>query len=237
MAARLGAGQVSRRRIISGKALQLAARSIPMVGGCRTRVMTAAIRPFGVALLACTLGSASAQIVPKQIELGDFGKCLFKQAPRESTKLLRTELDSLQERDLARTLARGHGSCIRGPVLSGRSGAIRGAVAQAALFANTALLDTLARHPTAAPLRPPMADGRRFLIEYAQCLVAADPPHTAAFLRTPYSSDAEQGAFLDYGETLKACMPLGEQYRVDIPDIRNQIAAIAWQTATASVAS
>jgi len=193
---------------------------------------------FAVLLVAWDSPPASAQVlVPKQTQIGDFGACLFKQAPRESTKLLRTVLDSPQEREAAKTLANGHTSCIRGRVISARSGAIRGAVAQAAFVRDPTLLEALTRRAGATPTRPPAADGRRFLIEYARCLVAADPQHTAAFLRTPYGSDAERNGFLAFGDTLKACMPLGEQYHVDIPDIRNQIAAIAWQTASDPKAS
>ena len=202
----------------------------------RASSIPGAMRLASAVLLAASVcQAASAQIVPKQVQLGDFGSCLLRQAPRESAKLLRTPLDSPEERELVRTIALGHESCVRGAILSGRTGAIRGAIAQAALMGNPSLLDTLARSPSTAPVRPPMADGRRFLIEYAQCLVATDPRHTAAFLRTPYSSDAERDAFLDYGETLKSCMPIGERYDVSIPDIRNQVAAIAWQTASSEL--
>jgi hypothetical protein len=184
-------------------------------------------------VVACGSFPAPAQtLVPKQIELGDFGACLFKQAPRESTELLRSELASPKERTLAKRLAEDHVSCIHGRGISGYSGAIRGAVAQAALLRDRTLLDALARRATAPAIRPPRARGRQFLIAYAQCLIAADPQHTVAFLETPYSSDAERSGFLAYGNALTSCMPFGEQFHVDIPDLRNQVAAIAWQTAS-----
>ena len=165
-----------------------------------------------VLVVACGSFPAAAQtLVPKQIELGDFGACLFKQAPRESTELLRSELASPEERTLAKRLAEDHVSCIHGRGISGYSGAIRGAVAQAALLRDRTLLDALARRAAAPAMRPPRARGRQFLIAYAQCLIAAD---------------------LAYGNALTSCMPFGEQFHVDIPDLRNQVAAIAWQTAS-----
>lgn len=194
--------------------------------------MMAFVSVLAVAVAQSSIVPADAQtLISKQVELGDFGACLLKQARGQSTKLLGTTLGSSEERELAITLARGHNACIRGRVLTGQTGAIRGAVAQAVLFRDPVLLDRLAARPTAPAIRPEKADGRRFLIAYATCLTTAEPGKTAAFLHSGYGTAEERTGFLAYGDTLKACMPVGQEYQVDIPDLRNQIAAIAYQLA------
>ena len=188
-----------------------------------------------VLLLAALLGANSAVaadradgLISKEVELGDFGTCVARVAPAQSKRLLHTPLASPQERDAANILARGHASCIHRAVLTGRTGAIRGVVAQAMLSRDAALLDRIAARPAAAPVRPEAAKGREFLIRYGQCLLDADPAHTAALLRTGYDTPEERSAFLAYGDTLKSCMAIGVQYNVDIADMRNQIAALAY---------
>jgi len=185
-------------------------------------------------IIAGIIGSAAvapavyAQLQPKQQQLGDFGTCLVHNAPSASAKLAHLPLESRAERDAAGTLANAQRGCVRGAVLSGRVGAIRGAVAQALLDQQPALLDRLATMPDAAPVRASNAEGRAFVINYATCLIDASPAHTAALLRTPLASPEQRAAMLAYGDALKACMAEGAEYRLDIPDLRNHIASIAY---------
>jgi len=200
------------------------------------RVLTLASMVAIAAAQFSAMPTVAQTLISKQVQLGDFGTCLLKQAPVQSAKLLRTALGSAEENKQAGMLARGHNVCVHGLVLTGKTGAIRGAVAQAALFQDSALLDTLAARPATTAMRPGRADGRQFLIAYATCLVGADPGKTASFLRTAYGTAEERAGFVAYGDTLKACMPLGQEYQADIPDLRNQIAAIAYQVADPSEA-
>jgi len=190
-----------------------------------------------LAALSALATQADAQaIVPKQVQIDDFASCLLRQAPRDSVKLLHSQLDSQEERSEAQMLAVGHSACIHGRVLSARTGQIRGGLAQAFLLRDPGLLDALAARPASAIVRPPFADGRAFVIEYAQCLVGARPAQTAAFLRTAFHSETERTAFLAYDGALSACMPFGAQYDVNIPDVRNQIAAISYLAVAAAPA-
>ncbi len=117
---------------------------------------------------------ASAQLVPKQIVLDAFGQCLVKQSPRLAARLLETPFSTKAEHDQAMTLAKANDACLRGrPVLSMQVGAIRGAVAEYALVSDEKLLDAARALPAAAPERPPIADGRAFVIAYATCIAHA----------------------------------------------------------------
>ncbi|OQW48720.1 MAG: hypothetical protein A4S16_06200 [Proteobacteria bacterium SG_bin6] len=145
-----------------------------------------------------------------------------------SAKLARTPLGTPAEREAALTLSRAHNGCVRGAVLSGQVGAIRGSVAQALLMRQAAMLDTLAARPDAPAQRPANAEGRALVIAYATCLLNAAPARTAALLRTPVASAEERPALLAYGEALKQCTPEGIGYRIDLPDLRNHLASIAY---------
>lgn len=172
--------------------------------------------------------SAPAQVIPKAQQLGDFGVCLVRQGPKLSEKLARTPLASPQERQAVLTLTNAHSNCVKGVVLSGKVGAIRGAVAQALLDRDAKLLDTLAARPDAPAVRPAKAEGRALVITYATCLLDAAPARTAAFLRTKVAGADQRPAMLAYDEVLKQCTPEGIEYRLDLPDLRNHLAAIAY---------
>lgn len=182
------------------------------------------------AAMAILAGIAPAQTVLKQSALDDFGACLVKQAPAKSEHLMRTPLDSPEERAIATSLALAHEPCLHGRRgLSGRVGEVRGAVVQALFAEHPALLAQLATRAPAAPVRPAPGQGRAFLIAYAGCLEAAAPKETAGLLQTPIQSSDEHRAFLAYGDKLSACMPYGLKYQVNYTDMRNQIAAIAYR--------
>ncbi len=186
-------------------------------------------------ILALIVGSpavAAPKIVTKQAQLTDLGACLVRLAPDRSTALLRTPIATVEERNAAQLLLNANRGCVRGAVLSGRTGAVRGAVAEAVLMREPALLDAFAARPDAAPKRPPVADGRAFVIAYSACLTGARPKQTVAFLRTPIQTPEERTAFQGYGDTLMACMPEGLRYTIDITDVRNHVAALTYARAT-----
>ncbi|MEI9852946.1 MAG: hypothetical protein WDN24_21180 [Sphingomonas sp.] len=156
--------------------------------------------------------------MPKQIVLDAFGQCLVKQSPRLAARLLETPFSTKAEHDQAMTLAKANDACLRGrPVLSMQVGAIRGAVAEYALVSDEKLLDAARALPAAAPERPPIADGRAFVIAYATCIAHADPAHTVALIETPVASAEERSAFIGYGDTLKACMRWARNIRPTSP--------------------
>lgn len=191
--------------------------------------MKAAVTALILTMLA-PAAAAAQTFVPKKIVLDDFGACIVRQAPKLSVKLMATPLGSVEERNLAETLAKANNQCIRGRAyLSGRVGALRGSVAEALFARDQHLLLALSNKGKALAKRAPEAQGRAFAIGYATCLEAADPRATAGFLLTVPTTDDERKAFLAYGDSLKDCMPTGQAYKVDITDIRNQVAAIAYR--------
>lgn len=188
---------------------------------------------FGLAIAAgLSSGHAHAQkLVAKQIVLQEFGDCLVKNAPAKSQRLLLTELGSPEERKIAVEITMAGSNCLRGrPVLSMMAGSIRGAIAEAHLRRAPGLLARAATLTPAAPVRPAQSDGRTFVIAYTGCLAKSAPQQSAALLQTPLASPDERAAFLKYGDTLSACMPLDQRYRIDITDLRNHIAAIVYRT-------
>ncbi|RDE05341.1 hypothetical protein DVW87_08730 [Sphingomonas aracearum] len=184
---------------------------------------------------ACLASAGGAQtLVSKQAQLSQLGTCLVSQAPALSNKLLRAPFGAPGERDAATTLVRGHRHCIRGYSVSGHTGEIRGAVAEAMFLRQPGLLDTLATRASVPAVRPAEKAGRAFLVGYAKCLVAARPKETVAFLRSPVQTVGEKQAFLGFGDGLKTCMPEGAEYKVDITDLRNHIAAVAYMAVALS---
>ena len=191
-----------------------------------------------IALLAVAASSlwagaddVSAQsLVPKQVVLQEYGACMVRQAPGRSKALLATELGTKDEAELGRQVAMAVAPCLKGRWgLSMQTGAIRGAAAEAMFARDPQLLDRLAALPPAPAQRPAVADGRAFVIAYSSCLEQASPSATATLLRTAITSEQERAAFLGYGDVLKDCMPVGQRYSVNITDIRNHVAAIAYR--------
>lgn len=241
-----GAASVSPLRHYALKTLQYSVNTMragspsPATPSLLDHEQRRSVRTNATTVIRCLLGSAvavgaalgasqaPAQLMPKAQQLGDFGGCLVRQGPKLAEKVARAPFDTPQERDAVLTLTRAHNSCVKGAVLSGRVGAIRGAVAQALLARQPALLDTLAAGADAPARRPAPATGRALVIAYATCLIDAAPARTAALLRTPVASAEERPTLLAYGETLKQCTPDGIEYRVDLPDLRNHLASIAY---------
>lgn len=176
--------------------------------------------------------TAQAQkLVAKQIVLQEFGDCLVKDAPAKSQRLLMTELGSPEELKLAMEITKAGSNCLRGrPVLTMHVGAIRGAIAESHLRRAPVLLERATALTPLVPVRPAQSDGRAFVIAYTGCLTRSAPQQSASLLQTPLASPDERAAFLKYGDTLSACMPLEQRYKIDITDLRNHIAAIVYRT-------
>lgn len=170
------------------------------------------------------------KLVAKQIVLQEFADCLVKNAPGKSHRLLLTELGSTEEQKVAVEISMAGSACLRGrPGLTMQVGPIRGAIAEAHLRRAPALLARGSTLAPIAPVRPAKADGRAFVIAYAGCLTTSAPQQSVALLQTPLAGPDEHAAFLKYGDTLSACMPLDQRYTIDITDLRNHIAAIMYR--------
>lgn len=184
--------------------------------------------------LALAAPAPAQALVPKDVVLRRFGACLLKQAPDRAHRLLTSELGSAVEKALLDEIlsARGEG-CIDRAVLSMGYGQIRGAMAQAAFEREPAKLAAAEALTARAVARPEAAEGRAFVINYAQCLVAAKPAAAVTLIRSDIASKAESAAFFGFDDTLKDCMPIGVEYRVNISDVRSHVAAVLYKEAAA----
>ena len=162
----------------------------------------------------------------KQATLADFADCAVAQAPERTAELLATTPNTREEGQVLRKFV-GLDSCTRGRAfVSARSGEMRGALAEAALLRDAARLAALAARVGATPSRisETAAGTRPFVIAYGQCIAGAAPSQSVALIATPHGSDDEKRAMLAIGEPLKACMPEGVAYSLNIRDVRNHVA-------------
>lgn len=153
--------------------------------------------------------------------------CLQKQASKDTERFLSTSLISPEEYQRGVKLLEKHRSCL-GQVRSITMPIprLRGALAQRRLLNQTTLLDTFASRSPQKMNRVPAVEGRPFLVLYATCLTMSQPAWAAALLRTPTRSAAEKRQFAQFGSTLNDCMPVDRSYNVDIPALRDEMAAV-----------
>jgi threonine dehydrogenase-like Zn-dependent dehydrogenase len=170
-----------------------------------------------------TRSAAAQQLVPKQKVINDFAACIWRQAPDKARAALGTAVDTSAERTALRSVAQ-FGACSHAPYLSGRSGELRGALAENAIHADQgrrARLDALGPVPA---VRVPVARGRAFVASFSGCIAAADPAGSLALLGTAVGSPEETVAMRAMATALSGCMPEGAKYSVDVRDVRNHIA-------------
>lgn len=169
---------------------------------------------------------APAGLENKQATLADFADCVIAQAPERTAELLATQ-PGTREEGLALRKFTGLESCTRGrSFVSARTGEMRGALAEAALKRDAAKLASLTKRAGRAPARiaERAAGTRPFVIAYGQCLAGAAPAQAVSLIATPHGSDDEKRAMMAIGEPLKACMPEGVAYSLNIRDVRNHVA-------------
>lgn len=162
----------------------------------------------------------------KQATLADFADCVINQAPKQSANLFATAPGSLEEGAAVRKFG-NLDNCTRGRAfVSGRTGEFRGALAEVALKRDAARLAALSSRDAVPPVRiaERMIGTRKFVIAYGQCLALAAPAEAVKLIATDYGSYAEKSALLFIGEPLKACMPEGVAYPINIRDVRNHVA-------------
>lgn len=176
-------------------------------------------------------GRTSAQGAPagyenKQATLADFADCVVAQAPERVSNFMATTPNSPEETKNARGFA-SLSSCTRGRAfVSARTGEMRGALAEVLLKREAAKLSALAARSAAVPARiaERAAGTRPFVIAYGQCIAAAAPAQAVSLIATPHGSDDEKRAVMAMGEPLRACMPEGVAYSLNIRDVRNHVA-------------
>lgn len=162
----------------------------------------------------------------KQAVLADFADCAVGQVPDRVTTFLATAPNTREEGQALRRFAKLE-ACTRGRAfVSARTGEMRGAIAEAALKRDAARLSALAARSAEAPARitERAAGTRPFVIAYASCIARAAPNAAVNLIHTGYASDAEKVAIMSIGEPLKACMPEGVAYQLNIRDVRNHVA-------------
>lgn len=163
----------------------------------------------------------------RSLSIEPIATCLHKEAAKDTDRFLSTSLMSKEEFERGTKLLEKHRSCM-GRVMSIAMPVpvLRGALAQRRLLAQQSTLDTFAGQ-TARPMgRVPVAEGRPFIVAYATCLAVSQPGWTAAFLRTPSRSPGEKRQFMQFGDALKNCMPVDRSYNVDMPALRDEMAAV-----------
>lgn len=164
-------------------------------------------------------------LVPKQQVINDFAACVVTQGRDQALGVMATEPNSKDEHDRLAALARSMDRCTRGRAfISGKEGEFRGALAEAFVQTDSGRKDRIRSAPATAPSRAALVEGRAFVVGYGRCIAQANPGQSLLLLETPHGTPAEQEAVLAMGETLKACMPEGAQYRLNIRDLRNHIA-------------
>lgn len=163
---------------------------------------------------------------PKQATLADFADCAIGQAPDRVRAFLATAPNTREEGLAVRSFGKME-SCTRGRAfVSARTGEIRGALAEVTLKRDQARLQAIAARPAEPPARiaERAAGSRSFVIAYASCIARAAPSAAVKLIQADYASDAEKAAIVAIGEPLKACMPDGVAYQLNIRDVRNHVA-------------
>jgi hypothetical protein len=162
----------------------------------------------------------------KQATLADFADCAATQVPDRVAAFLGTVPHSRDETAKLQAFGKLE-ACTRGRMfVSARTGEMRGALAEVMLKRDAAKLSALAARPAVAAARiaERAAGTRPFVIAYGQCLAGAAPAEAVALVGTAHGSDDEKRAIVAMGEPLKACMPEGVAYQLNIRDVRNHIA-------------
>jgi hypothetical protein len=140
-----------------------------------------------------------------------------------------TANDIRVERDTARRMAESRSGCVRRhfayiPMMTGQ---FRGTVAEALIEGDAAALARLRALPSRPPVRAEAARGRAFVAAYARCIADADPARAVHLLELPHDAPAaaQRDRFLEYGDLLNDCMPMGFAFTIEPFDVRNHIAA------------
>lgn len=194
--------------------------------------------PFAAVAVAgpCLAASgATGTTTNKQAVLAAFAQCVLKQAPENARLLLATDIDSKEEEKLAKKLLSNQNYCTDGrDIISMRTGEARGALAEAALKSDPALVERTAKLAPVTVERPTETVGRKFVMAYSRCLAASAPNKARALIITGHGSPEENSAMMAFGESLKDCMPLGFAYNLNIRDVRNHVATALYDRAIAS---
>jgi hypothetical protein len=162
----------------------------------------------------------------KQAALADFADCAVNQVPDRVSAFLGTTPHTPDEGAKLRAFGKLE-ACTRGRMfVSARTGEMRGALAEVMLKRDAAKLNALATRSAAPAVRiaERAAGTRPFVIAYGQCLASAAPSQAVALVNTAHGSDDEKRAIVAIGEPLKACMPEGVAYQLNIRDVRNHVA-------------
>jgi hypothetical protein len=169
---------------------------------------------------------ASTGFEPKQATLADFADCAIGQAPEKVAAFLSTTPHTREESQSLRSFGNME-ACTRGrSFVSARTGELRGALAEVALKRDAARLQAVSSRAAEAPARINERDtaSRPFVIAYAGCIARAAPAASVNLIQVAYSSEAEKAAIVAIGQPLKACMPEGVAYQLNIRDVRNHVA-------------
>ena len=170
-------------------------------------------------------GIAGPKLISKSKVLDEFAACIAKQYPNAAREFLKTQIGSKEELKAADSLVERGDQCMGGrAVLSMHTGQIRGSFAQALLVVDTDRADRIARQMPAQPQRIEVSEGRAFVADFANCIAKSAPQRSLELIRSERASTAERQAVLALAEEMKACMPQGLAYPLNIPDVRNHVA-------------
>lgn len=189
------------------------------------------------ALLAspASAGDGKPATVPKQTVLAEYAACVLAQHPEKTRQLLATEIDSKAEYAIAKSLMANQSQCTNGRMfISMKAGEARGALAEAVLKSDAALVQSAQQLAPEAAVRPTETAGRKFVMAYSRCLVATAPDKARNLILTGYGSGEEGATMMAFDAALKDCMPLGFAYNLNIRDVRNHVATALYDRAIAA---
>lgn len=169
--------------------------------------------------------AAETKFMSKHTVLDSFASCIAKQHPGAAREFMKTDPGSKEEDKAGLGLARRGSNCTGyRDYISMRSDQLRGSVAHALIAGDPLRSEKIMAMPPIKAARIEKLEGSMFVAAFSQCVAAASPTAAFALVKTERASPSEREAVLFLGETMKACMPVGLAYPINIPELRNHVA-------------
>lgn len=155
----------------------------------------------------------------------NYGKCVAERTPAGADKVLALDPRSREYQTALKKFTTGHDYCLAGGKLGGGGVMFAGALAEARLTHDSrGLAGKLAWREGAVPI-----EARGELEAVGLCLVRKNPQATVELLGTEPMTSAEAVALKQITPTLSECVANGQQFRVNRPGLRAQIALAAYR--------
>lgn len=155
----------------------------------------------------------------------NYGKCIAARTPGGAEKVLAMDFDSRAYQTALKKITQGHDYCLNSGKLGGNGVLFAAAMAEAVLMHDAdGLAERLTWREGSAPIK-----ARGELEAVGLCLVRKDPQATVKLLGTDPMSGAETKALQSITPFLSECVANGQQFRVNRPGLRAQVALAAYR--------